>query len=312
MAEKEKGITSLTQEQLDKLPEIRDRWLKIGLCTDPVEKQEAKEGVILAYKAVDLEPPSVFLFYDSPLQGMIVCNKLRKIEDFKDEADLLKQIDAIPDPKKGSLDFIPAIYGQHYASWLGFYEAMAMIGCKGLECLKGIELVAKSAGWWWAFEKVAVITGRPKSLHLDERSELHNEDGPALDYGKDFAVYSVHGVRVPSWIIEHPEQITTQKIEDEHNVEIRRVMMEKYGRDKFIEDAKFKEVDRDDFGILYKKAFGDDHVVAFVKVVNTTPEPDGVFKDYFLRVPPDMKDAKEAVAWTFRCNKEDYKPDLET
>lgn len=43
-----------------------------------------------------------------------------------------------------------------------------------------------------------------------------------------------------------------------------------------------------------------------VKVVNSTPELDGSFKDYFLRVPPTMKRARQAVAWTFDVPEDDY------
>ncbi len=44
-----------------------------------------------------------------------------------------------------------------------------------------------------------------------------------------------------------------------------------------------------------------------VKVVNSTPEPDGSFKDYFLRVPPTCQTALEAVAWTFDKTPEQYR-----
>ena len=33
--------------------------------------------------------------------------------------------------------------------------------------------------------------------------------------------------------------------------------------------------------------------------MNSTPEPDGTRRTYFLRVPPQMRTAREAVAWTF-------------
>ena len=39
--------------------------------------------------------------------------------------------------------------------------------------------------------------------------------------------------------------------------------------------------------------------VVMVEVLNSTPEPDGSFKDYWLRVPPTMETARQAVAWTF-------------
>jgi hypothetical protein len=56
---------------------------------------------------------------------------------------------------------------------------------------------------------------------------------------------------------------------------------------------------------------GDEPLV-MVKVRNSTPEPDGAYKDYFLRVPPTMRTAREAVAWTFGLEAEDYKPTQET
>jgi hypothetical protein len=56
---------------------------------------------------------------------------------------------------------------------------------------------------------------------------------------------------------------------------------------------------------------GEDAIVV-VEVVNPTPEPDGSFKDYFLRVPPDSTTAHGAVAWTFGVEADDYFPLVQT
>ena len=56
----------------------------------------------------------------------------------------------------------------------------------------------------------------------------------------------------------------------------------------------------------------NDDPYTVVRVVNSTAEPDGTFKIYYLTVPPDMKTAKQAVAWTFRMNEKDYAPSQET
>ena len=45
-----------------------------------------------------------------------------------------------------------------------------------------------------------------------------------------------------------------------------------------------------------------------VKVINSTAEADGTHKEYFLRVPPAITTAQEAVAWTFSMNSEEYQP----
>jgi hypothetical protein len=50
-----------------------------------------------------------------------------------------------------------------------------------------------------------------------------------------------------------------------------------------------------------------------VRVDNSTPEPDGSRKPYWLRVPPTVQSAREAVAWTFGVeHPEQYQPLRET
>ena len=49
-----------------------------------------------------------------------------------------------------------------------------------------------------------------------------------------------------------------------------------------------------------------------VKVVNSTAEPDGSFKDYYLRVPPAITKARDAVAWTFDVSPEEYAVEAQT
>jgi hypothetical protein len=49
-----------------------------------------------------------------------------------------------------------------------------------------------------------------------------------------------------------------------------------------------------------------------VEVRNSTPEPDGSVKHYWLRVPPHCKTASKAVAWTFGLSVKDYAPKRET
>jgi hypothetical protein len=50
----------------------------------------------------------------------------------------------------------------------------------------------------------------------------------------------------------------------------------------------------------------------FLKVRNSTPEPDGQYKDYYLRVPADCERAKQAVAWTFNIPENEYELFKET
>jgi hypothetical protein len=49
-----------------------------------------------------------------------------------------------------------------------------------------------------------------------------------------------------------------------------------------------------------------------VEVLNSTPEPDGTRRTYFLRVPPEIETAREAVAWTFGMDGAGYAPAVES
>lgn len=101
-------------------------------------------------------------------------------------------------------------------------------------------------------------------------------------------------------------------IEQEGNIEVRRALIDMYGLEHFIRDSAAKKIQQDEFGVLYEKQVPGDEPIVVVKVYNSTPEPDGSIKAYFLRVPPRVRTAKEAVAWTFNMEKEDYNPSQET
>jgi hypothetical protein len=80
-----------------------------------------------------------------------------------------------------------------------------------------------------------------------------------------------------------------------------------------LKESKAKTIDASDYWKLHKIEFADDEPLVMVELVNSTAEPDGSFKTYFLRVPPQIERARQAVAWTFGKNNErDYEPLVET
>ncbi|HEY9759143.1 MAG TPA: hypothetical protein V6C97_28510 [Oculatellaceae cyanobacterium] len=162
------------------------------------------------------------------------------------------------------------------------------------------------------FDKVALISEHPLVLETDENGRLHSASGPALAFGDGYRLYSWHGTTVGRLIIEQPEGIKVEHIIKEWNAEIRRVMIDRYGSSRFIIDCGATEVHRDECGVLYRKEFTNDEALVMVKVINSTPEPDGSFKEYFLRVPPIMTTAREAVAWTFDMDPHEYSPQQQT
>ena len=119
-------------------------------------------------------------------------------------------------------------FGQHDSSWIAYYDFLAQCGIKGGEALDGIAKLTQSSGWWWPYENLAILTERPVSLKRDNRGLLHCEDGMSLQYSDGWGVYAWHGILVPEYVITLPEPITFELIEAELNVEVRRVLIERF------------------------------------------------------------------------------------
>lgn len=290
-----KKIESLSPEQEAQMKVYAAKWLAIGLDTSPADKPRAERALVECYKNGGLEPPQSFRWFGSPREMLKAASELKNSLDTN---TLIQE----------------CIYGQHDAGWLSFYDFFREVVGLTEETgkLTGLIEFAKSAGWALPMEKECWVSDRPCILKQDDRQRLHSLQGPALAFRDGVEIYSVHGVLVPSDIVKSPHLITVERIEAEVNAEIRRVMLDLFGWKKYLEQSGAKEIGRDKFGILYRKDLSGDEPLVMVKVRNSTPEPDGSFKDYFLRVRPDVATAKEAVASTFQLGDSDYSPGLET
>lgn len=162
------------------------------------------------------------------------------------------------------------------------------------------------------FSEILFVCKPPTMTEVNEEGRLHSTDGPALSYADGFSVYSIDGVTVSEKTAVSPEQLTVEEIEGEVNLEVRRVMLERFGIGRYLVDSQAEILNQDEYGTLYRKRVAGDEPIVMVRVINSTPEPDGSFREYFLRVPPFMETAKEAVAWTFNFAEEEYQPEIES
>lgn len=99
--------------------------------------------------------------------------------------------------------------------------------------------------------------------------------------------------------IARRKDITAQMVLTMPNITIRREAINNYGFDKMVKQKIAQKVTKDSFGILWHIPQNRDEDMFFVEVENKTPELDGTFAHYFLRVPAGMESAQQAVAWTF-------------
>ncbi|MEV8589052.1 DUF6745 domain-containing protein [Streptomyces sp. NPDC051180] len=200
---------------------------------------------------------------------------------------------------------LDAVLGQHDAAWLAAFDGHG-------DRLAGLAAVAAHAGWWWPYEDVAVLCERPVELHRDEAGRLDRGDGPALAFPDGFALHAWRGMQVTAGFLAGLVDLTPERIRDEENAELRRVMLEHHGYDRYLAASGARHQHRDETGVLWRIELPDDEDVVMVEVVNSTPEPDGSHRTYWLRVPPTTRTAREGVAWTFGLRPEAYKPLVQT
>ncbi|WP_405870681.1 hypothetical protein OHB11_06790 [Streptomyces zaomyceticus] len=203
------------------------------------------------------------------------------------------------------LVLLDAVLGQHDAAWLAAFDGHG-------ERLAGLAAVAGHAGWWWPYENVAVVCERPVELHRDEAGRLDRGDGPALAFADGFALHAWRGMPVPAAFLAGLADLTPERIRKEENAELRRVMLEYYGYDRYLTASGARHEHRDETGVLWRIELAYDEDVAMVEVVNSTPEPDGSHRTYWLRVPPRTRTAREGVAWTFGLHPDAYEPLVQT
>jgi hypothetical protein len=218
--------------------------------------------------------------------------------------------------------YTSGVFGAHEASWLAVYRYFhdVLNLTDQTAKLSGLWELAQSAGWAVPHRYICWVSERHHFLTRDDRGRLHSLTGPACAYPDGWAIHAVHGVRVPAFVVERPAEISVQKIDAEKNVEVRRVMIDRYhhgeeinGAAAFMRDAGGERLDHDEHhGTLWRRNVPGDEPIVMVEVVNATTEPDGSWKRYWLRVDPRCQTAREAVAWTFGMTPEEYAPIHET
>ena len=305
-------IESLTAEQQAMMVVYRDRWTAIGLCTEPADRARAEAGIQLAYAAGKRPAPARIVWCQSPLsQGLTLAVVFIMKQPVRASVGASVRASVGASVRASVWD---SCYGQHDSSWLAFYRYFSDV-CGLAEItapLHGLWEIAESAGWWLPHAKLCWVSERPNRLRRDAQGRLHSGDGLAIGYPDGWGVYAWHGVRVPEHVILRPDTLTATKILAEPNTEVRRVMIDRVGPERFVLESGARPIHQDDVGSLYRIDVPEDEPVVLVHVTNSTPEQDGSVRKFFLRVPPQMSRAREAVAWTFAMKEKEYDPAVES
>lgn len=249
----------MSEQQIpqDVIDRYAEKWLKIGLSTEPTDFEAAKAAARLAYKNAGVECPDLFYLCDSPLQGVVYAHACET-----DDLELLKQLDAMQPKerlafcldfikKNKGKDFLPAInsfsYGSQDAPWLACYDLFEH-ECGVEECkqLHGLRDMAMVCGWWAPFDGAVIFQHRPCEIHLQD-NELHNDSGPAIRYPDGYSLWAITGIVIPveygEQVVMRPETQTLEEIRGEQNEELKRIRIERFGWPRYLEESNAKVIE---------------------------------------------------------------------
>lgn len=185
----------------------------------------------------------------------------------------------------------------------------------------GLLLLQQAGVWAFRANQDGGVDCVPKpTITLNLADEPHSDGAPAIQWPDAQEVWAFNGQIVPrAWIVE-PERITRERFERTNSLPMTEVMLEIYGIERYVQESG-EVLTEDEVGKLWHAAHPWQSSATWgalpvnlrvVEVLNSTPEPDGAVRTYWLRVPGTTRRPREGVAWTFDVREHDYQPTVET
>lgn len=220
-------ITEISKELYDSIPKyVEDSVNESKKLTDT---NRALKGIEAAYKSLGLDVPEV-IFGDSPMDCINLASKRKKVS------------------KRQALNnSYTCIW---WRRWTYYYMFTTLLGVvfDGTS-LEDICNLVDEVDCIIAYDDVVFLSKKPIEIHWNE-DKLHNLSGKSVKYADGYGIYSVEGHLVPAIVVENPDQISVDMIQSETNQEVRRIMVNAYGTDKYLNDINAKIIDVDMRGIL--------------------------------------------------------------
>lgn len=237
-------IEKLTKEQEAAMASYVDKWIGIGTCTKRLDPARTK-SIINNYQRLILKSDETeVVIFDNPIEawvGVSYYNEGTPVNKLKDAVS--KHFTngnpgiEIDDP------VYPYQDGSFYAPVISFYDYFY----NELKIDIDSELKEKYDAWSnttelgliFPLEGVCIVSEKPTTIKLNERSELHSENGPAIEYAGhgDFTVYSLNGVNVPEWLVMTSEEdLDLAKYHEIKNADVRTEFVRKFGIERMLGD----------------------------------------------------------------------------
>lgn len=263
----------ITEELKARINQRYQTLVAKSLTTEPAPRADIEAAIANVYRLTGVKKPESFIWVESDVAA----------------ADIIRANGQ--DPSNNNL------WGQYDMYWLAKLQVAeeeigGVIGDQKqmLDCM----MVLTKSGPWWPFSKVIVCCDTPELILVNEAGEPHCEDGPAIRYRDGVEYYYIGGHEVSRQTVMAPETLTVDIIKAESNAEARRIMISRYGVEKYIENTQATLIDED-------KYFGHPRLLVSLEdgskwLIGTdgTVGEDGKHRIYHMPVSRMSRSCKEA------------------
>jgi hypothetical protein len=164
---------------------------------------------------------------------------------------------------------------------------------------RGCDRLEKLPSWLSTIGRLDVsecplITALPAGIEITDWLDIGGSGITEVD-DPDVS-FRWRGVAVSRDVALHPETITYKQVMLEANLEVRHILLERFGYARFLAEAHAQELDNDvnpgGPRRLLKVKIKDDEPLVVLAVSCPSTE-----RQYLLRVPPSMRTCHQAAAW---------------
>lgn len=169
-----------------------------------------------------------------------------------------------------------------------------------------LEQLQRACGWWSPRAEAVICSDGPRRVLVDGAGRLHAERGPAIEFSDAHKVFAWHGTRVPAPWIERRDALPASVALAWPNPEQRLAALEIVGWAKILErlPTRVVHVDRDpQIGTLLECPLPGAGLARFLRVRC------GTGREFVLGVPITVRTAREANAWTYGLQGDQYQPE---
>jgi hypothetical protein len=147
--------------------------------------------------------------------------------------------------------------------------------------------LAANCGWWIPRENICFMSEKPTVCTLVD-GVIHSESGPAIEYADGFKIWAIEGIRVDEQLVMSPETQSIAQIEGEKNEEIKRIRLNRYGWQRYLQETEAQVLDVSVHAWMESLMRPKDGITVLCTYDPSTGRP------YALEVDPRCKTCEEA------------------